>query len=102
MSIFVSIPLLGTMRSAPYRRVGRSRDIAKRCARWGERPEPTGESLLTVAKAPWATPTLLEKCVDDARLDVNQYPSHLTQGRGGNTRPSRHLGGGAGDPGGSL
>jgi len=70
--------------------------------RWAERPEPGGESLLTVAKAPWASPSLLEKCADDARLGVYQYPSHLTQGRGGNIWPSRHIGGGAGDAGGSL
>jgi len=54
--------------SVPYRRVGTSRDIPRRCAGWGERSEPGGESLLTVAKAPWASPSLLEKCADDARL----------------------------------
>ena len=77
-------------------------DIARRCERWGERPEPGRESLLTVAKASWASPSLLEKCANDARLGVNQYPSHMMQGSGVNTWPSSHIGGGAGDPGGSL
>jgi len=67
---------IGRARMARCRRVGRSSGIARRCARWGERPKPGGESLLKVAKAPWPSPILLEKCADDARLGVNQYASH--------------------------
>jgi len=69
--------------SAPYRRVGRSSHIARRWERWGERPDPGGESRLMVAKAPWARLGRLAKCADEARLGVNQYPSHLKQGSGG-------------------
>jgi len=61
-----------------------------------------GESLLTVAKAPWARPSRLEKCAEEARLRVNQYPSHLTQGREEQIWPSRQIGRGAGAPTGSL
>jgi len=60
------------------------------------------ESLLTVAKAPWARLSRLEKCPEESRLGVSQYPSHLMYGRGGKIWPSRHIGAGEGAPLGSL
>ena len=50
-SIFERMHLLGIRRSAPYRRIGRRSATAERCVRWGERPDPAGERLFTVAKA---------------------------------------------------
>jgi len=88
--------------SDPARRVGRSSDIARWLEKWGERPEPGGERLLTVGKAPWARLRGLEKCADQEMLGVNQYPSHVTQEREEKVWLSRYIGGAEGAPGGFL
>jgi len=55
-SIFLYSPFVGVMRSTPYSKVGRRREIANLCKRWGDSPDPGRESLLTVANAPWPRP----------------------------------------------
>src|SRR5205807_416514 len=49
-SILVSIPLVGTRRSAPYSRMGRSRALGRRWAWWGARPVSGGERRLMEEK----------------------------------------------------
>ena len=71
-SIFEYMPLLGTNRSAPYSRIGRRSATTSRWVRCGERPEPEGESLFTVANAAWASANRLVKWCEDERSAASQ------------------------------
>jgi hypothetical protein len=65
-------PAVGTKKSAPYRRMGESRDTARRWARWGGTPVPGGESLRIVEKAPCARERRLAKWAEEERSSESQ------------------------------
>jgi len=81
------VPALGVKRSAPYSRMGASRDVASLWHRYGARPAPGGLRRLMRAKAPWARASRCEKWAEESRARVNQYPSYLSESRGRNSSP---------------
>jgi len=76
-------PALGEARSAPYSRMGATRDIASLYHRYGARPAPGGLRRLMSAKAPWTRANRPEKWAEESRAGVNQYPCHLSESRAG-------------------
>jgi len=73
------VPALGIKRSAPYSRMGATRDVASLWYRYRARPVPGGLKHLMRAKAPWARASQCEKWAEESRAGVNQYPSHHTE-----------------------
>ena len=65
-------PALGQTRSAPYRRMGATRDVASLWHRYGASAVPGGLWRLIGAKAPWARASRQEQSVDMQRVGVNQ------------------------------
>jgi len=74
-------PALGVKRSAPYSRMGATKDVASLWHRYGARPAPGGLRRLMRAKAPWARVSWYEKWAEESRAGVNQYLSHLRESR---------------------
>jgi len=90
-------PALGERRSAPYSRMGATKDVASLWHRYGDRPAPGGLRRLIRGKAPWARASRFEKWEEESRAGVNQYPSDLSESRGRNGSPfismgERHFG----------
>jgi len=80
-------PVLGVKRSAPYSKIGPTKEAASRWHRYRARPAPGGLRRLIRAKAPWARASLCEKLADESRAGVSQYPSHRSESRGRNSSP---------------
>jgi len=80
-------PALGMKRSARYRRIGATRDVASLWHRYEARPALGGLRRLLRVKAPWARASQCEKMAEELRVGVNQYPSHHTQSWGWNSSP---------------
>ena len=62
----------GVKRSEPYRRIGATKEVARRWQRYGGRPLPGGERRLTASKAPCARESLRAKWALVDRDGVNQ------------------------------
>jgi len=80
-------PALGVKRSAPYGRMGATKDVASLWHRYGARPAPGGLKHLMRAKPPWARASRCEKCAEESRAGGNLYPSLLSQSRCRNSPP---------------
>ena len=65
-------PALGVKRSAPYRSIGATSDVASLWHRSGASPVPGALRSLMREIAPWARARQREKCVDVDRVGVNQ------------------------------
>ena len=80
-------PALGVKRSAPYSKMGATKDVVSLWHRYGAKPAPGGLRRLMRAKAPWARASRREKWAEESRAGVNQYPSHLSESRGRSGSP---------------
>jgi len=78
-------PALGVKRSAPYSKMGATKDVASLWHRYGARPAPGGLRRLMRAKAPWARASWSEKWAEESTAGVNQCPSHPSESWGRNS-----------------
>jgi len=93
----VTGPALGVKRSAPYRSMGATRDVASLWIGYGARPAVGELRRLMRAKTPGARARQCEQWGQESRVGVNQYPSQNTESRALDSSPlitirERHLG----------
>ena len=81
-------PALAVKRSAPYSKMGATKDVASLWYRYGARPAPRGLRRLMRPNAPWVRASRCEKWAEESSAGVNQYPIHLSELRGRNSSPS--------------